>query len=267
MGSADPEGQVVTPNVVAVTPIRNRDWMVLSHIDSLCDQHARLAAAFYLTGDNEDATLSALRREARAPSGFVHVEEFNTNSPHWSRDRPGEKYTGDDHASLSRVYNRMVDRALERFPDATHLWLVDSDVLPEPGCLERLLEADKDVIAAVVRHSKTAFNFMTGEQDGEPRRGSEAAWLDSSREMMRHPQIRRVLIPATFLSCCVLYRRAVLENPAHRFAPHPRSHDFPMQAALRASGLDLWVHPLARAEHVMEEPVSPRMTPASSGTS
>ena len=36
------------------------------------------------------------------------------------------------------------------WPQATHLWVVDSDILPAPDCLEKLLEVDQPVVGAYV---------------------------------------------------------------------------------------------------------------------
>lgn len=255
------------PCVVALCPIRNRRWILHRHINALRAQTVP-PRIFYLEGDSTDGTKERLAELAE--EGMCGVATLDTGSPFWRRD--GEiRYSGDQHASLSHVYNALLDEGLYRFSPVSHFWLLDSDVLPEEGCLEELLRADKDVVAAVVEHSRGVFNFMVGERDGEPRRQNEATALGWFRGDCDGPQYGAPF-PATFVSCCVLYRREVLELPrvpcgdeydpplhsrevlrVPRFAPHPRSHDFPWVADLKRAGHELWVAPRAKAEHVMEE--------------
>lgn len=259
----------MSPFVVMGCPIRNRAWMVPAHVEAIQRQataDARLAL-FYVEGDSTDNTVEVLG-EARdiwagthRPVEFIH---FNTGFPGWRRS--GEpRYSMNNHANLALAYNKVIDEALIEYPTMTHLWLVDSDVTPAPDALERLLAADKDVVAAIVLNSPGTYNFMLGMQGGEPwRAGSE----------MDHPP---ELFEATGVTACVLYRREVLAGHGigaldrhdgfgmaaglPRFAPHPRSHDFRMMAALRAAGITTWVEPRAKAAHYFhgpgEEPLIP----------
>jgi GT2 family glycosyltransferase len=256
------------PIVVSVTPARNRAWIIREHVAALRAQTRPPDGMIYVTGDNEDSTEGDVRRLQRDPATwspekrcydpFLRVAQFRTGSPHWSRDIEGQKYTGDDHASLARVYNRCLDEALAITPEATHVWLLDSDVIPGPNVLELLLAADKDLVSAVVRNSPGALNFMAGHAG------------QTSLSGVKHPEPWRtgyehIVVDAkpgpfvvSFLSACTLIRREVLEYDRDylrvRFAAHPRSHDFPFCATAREAGFSLWIEPRARTAHYFHGP-------------
>lgn len=248
------------PFVVVACPIRNRAWMVERHINGLLSQSGPPRRLLYVTGDNADDTEERLRDPAVGfcGPGEVEVLRYDTGCPAWHRS--GEpRYSLNDHANLARVYNYCIDKALELWPGATHVWMIDSDIVPEPDVLELLIDANVDAVAPIVPLGKAAWNFMLGYQFRVPQRdGSEAGRLLWDRPF-----------PAPFVCASVLYRREVLdyvdedsaafdeERALVRFAPHPRSHDFPMQAALRAAGFQAWVEPRARCSHYMEEGKEP----------
>lgn len=230
---------------------------------ALDEQDVRPLDAIYVTGDNEDDTAPVLLTGTEY--WWPRVHHFNTGCPAWARD--GEpRYSLNDHANLAVVYNRCLDLALEGWPDATHVWMIDSDVIPDPDVLELLLAAGKPLVSAVVPLGKQAWNFMCGMEDGEPRRtGFEGRLLQAEEPM-----------PVQFLAACTLIRRGVLEAgkddpcfatdlrtgegiylPKVRFAPHPRSHDFPFCAAARAAGYGLWLEPRARCSHYMKQGEEP----------
>lgn len=255
------------PFVVCACPIRNRAWIAARHAAAVMTQTRPPNRLLYVTGDNEDDTEEALRALYAAYDEEIQVDRFDTGCPGWARD--GEpRYSINDHAALAAVYNRCIDQALERWPMLTHLWMIDSDILPDSNVLELLLEADKAIISAVVRNSPGAWNFMRGVRaDREPQRSQD----DETALQRRDKAPFRV----TFLSACTLFRREVLvgevierwdgpvgvgepgwrdERKPARYAPDPRSHDFGLVASAKAAGYSLWVHPLARTLHFFHGP-------------
>jgi GT2 family glycosyltransferase len=280
--------------VVAGCPARQRAWVLPAWLAALGGQARRPEAVFVLVNVSDDGseglgeiggTYPILPpREGRAvtvswsrrddPDSWSGdrmftvskpiVERYDTGHPHYER---GSGYTVDHHANLASVRNRWIERALAQWPQATHLWMVDSDVLPEPDCRELLLAADKDVVAAPVRNGENAWNFMrlSDLSTSEPRR-SPADEMALSQET-----------PAavTLLGACTLVRRAVLDTwvgvdpavgvdvphqppqPLVRFASHPRGEDLAFCAAARAAGYQLWVEPRARCAHWMDPDKEP----------
>lgn len=242
------------PFVVAGCPVRNRGWIVEDHADALTDQSTLPPPnrIFYLVNDCEedDLTEDTLGQLVYEGRDWISFEVFNTGHPGWHRGSredgwktgPHPTYHEDNCANNARVRNRWIERALKLWPQATHLWSVDSDVLPKKDCLERLLAADKDIVAAVVRNGERAYNFMLDWIDFEPARtGHEADAVAGDAPF-----------PVSLLGACVLIRREVLvREPLVRFAAHPRGEDFPFCEAARLAGYQLWVEPRARTEHWM----------------
>ena len=239
--------------VAALTPIRNRAWILDRHVQAFQAQTKPPLWHLYTTGDNEDETLERLRNHCHGfsdPDPLIDVDIFDTGCPAWHRSKE-PRYSLNDHANLAVVYNHLIDEGLHLFPRSTHFWFVDSDVLPEPGCLEALLEAGEPVCGAVVEHSPGVYSFIVGEAgDGDPARSP------SDAEVASH---NTGVFEVGLVSCCVLYERRVLEakdhngQHLHRFAPHPRSHDFPMMESIREVDELPVVEVRARATHVMEE--------------
>lgn len=266
----------VEPFVVACCPIRNRAWAVMKLYDALWGQGRPPERLLFVEGDSEDRTrdeilgLIADIDQVPGPVGppGVYLRRFDTGCPGWSRDG-NPRYSINDHEALARVYNECIDEALRRWTEATHIWMIDSDVEPAPDVLALLLAAEKDVVAAALQNSPGAWNFTLGYGDskrfGQPapfRTGEEAtaiAFAESDAQIGLGAPMQ-----VTLVSACVLYRREVLERletwdeltdgttvhrPRCRFAPDPRSHDFGMMRALRAAGIQPWVEPRARCAH------------------
>ena len=80
--------------------------------------------------------------------------------------------------NMSKVRNHWIDEALKRWPQATHFWMVDSDVLPNRDVLQLLLDAKEPIIGGIVRHGENAYSFMQKWVDQQPRRsGQERSFL------------------------------------------------------------------------------------------
>jgi GT2 family glycosyltransferase len=245
------------PFIVAGGPVRNRGWIIGRHLDSLAAQTVAPGAIFHLLNDSSDETEAVYQGSEWADC----YEVFNTGHPGWSRGTRASGWretddgtllrNADAYANLARVRNRWIDRALKYHPQATHLWSVDSDVLPDPDVLEKLLTADEAVVAAVVRNSERTYNFMQNYEYGEPQRSG-----------MEDSYVRNVSPEATFevtlLGACVLIRREVVSDRdwgAHcRFGPHPIGEDVPFCQAAQAAGFKLWLEPRARTRHFMDGP-------------
>lgn len=252
------------PYVVAGCPVRNRAWIIERHVAAVKEQAPR-PTCFYLVNDSDDRTEQFLYE--CMPGALDDYEVFDTN--HQGYTRTGEhRYHDDQHANLASLRNHWIERALELYPQASHLWMVDSDVVPDPDCLEKLLAADKDIVAGVVRNGDGAWNFMTvselvhGVGDVPTRTRVDEVNLHHETDPFE----------VSLLGACVLVKREVLERktqekaeffdatifyqpsvPAVRFWSHPRGEDFTWCSAAKAAGFDLWLQPLARTMHWMSE--------------
>lgn len=224
--------------VVAACPAKNRGWILPTWLESTRRQTRPPDAQYVLLNDCTDDSSSVIDRSR------VDVEVINTGDPGWDRVEP--RYS---IANIAQLRNSMIDRVLALYPDMTHLWSVDSDVEPEPDCLELLLEADEPLVAAPVRNGDEVYNFMRGGWglDGARRDGFEK-WMV---ETMATP------FPVTITGACVLIAREILDEGI-RYEDHPQGEDvgFHLQLDRRRSRKPWvtwppWVQPLARTRHHM----------------
>lgn len=219
------------PFIVAGGIVRNRAWILPRHLDAVRRNAPR--ELFYVTGDNTDLTAEILV-DAGA---WVHLRP--TGFPGYRRD--GEpRYSSENMVPLRNIW---LEQALDIWPKLTHLWVVDSDVLPAPDCLEKLLAEDLPVVAAFVplQDGKTpiamaGWNHIADRAD---RRGDEAAF--------------RLPFLCTLIGGCYLIRRDAIDAGL-RWAPHPQGEDGGFGDKARELGIPLWCEPRAITEHVMKEP-------------
>lgn len=220
--------------VVAGSPVRNRAWIVGRSIHGL-----RAAGAnefFYLVNDCEDDTEDVLWQEG------ADFKVLNTGEPGWHRGNRKKGWHGDmryQFDNLAKVRNAWREHLLEFYPEATHYWSCDSDIVPDADCLQYLLDADKPCIGARIPSGQVSFNFMLGRDDEGPRRNRE-----------EHEYVKRKEpFEVTLTGACMLIRRDVLESVQWDY--HQRGEDIPFSEACTKLGYGPWLHPLARGTHYM----------------
>lgn len=228
--------------VVAGTIVRNRGWILPRHLGAVdgCGPDEM----FYLTGDNEDDTegalLAARRCHGLAPRSTLSVLSYDSGFPGWRRDGT-PRYSSHNMAFLRNAWART---ALALYPQATHLWVVDSDVIPELDCLIKLLNLDKPVVAAhVPLMDGVTPIWMEGwrrSNDLPMRSGSEKERTDPQR--------------CTLVGGCYLIRRDAWDAGL-RWSPTDISEDGGFACSARDLGIEMWAHPGARTQHLMKEPV------------
>lgn len=220
--------------VVAGTIVRNRDWCLPQHLDAVISNLNLGDDLLYLTGDNEDSTTAVL-------SGYwVEFFVHDTGHPGYKRDPGPFRY---DAANMALLRNLWAEEAIKRWPDLTHLWVVDSDVITELDCLSKLLSLDKPVVAAhVPLMDGVTPIWMEGwniHADLPRRTGRE-------REQFS-PR------PCTLVGGCYLIRRDAWDAGL-RWSPTEISEDGGFARSARELGIEMWAHPGARTQHLMKEP-------------
>lgn len=236
------------PFVVAGGIVRNRAWILRRHLSAVAACGPQ--KMFYVTGDNADTTEQILNGMHFAiignpllpPEYLVH----DTGEPGYTRDgSDGPRYRS-THMAAER--NLWAAEALKRWPQATHLWVVDSDVLPEPDVLEKLLAVDQPIVGAWVPGCTpaTGWNALEGRA---ARTGAE--------DRFRLPFIATMLGGCYLVKRCVFYcpfERGV--SPAYDFVgpwrEHPQGEDGGFGDAVREMGFLMWADPAARCTHLME---------------
>lgn len=217
------------PFVVAGGIVRNRAWILPWHL-----AHVRSnlpALLYYLTGDNEDDTEEVLKLDGNDMNVPSFFSRHDTGFAGWRRD--GEpRYSSEVMAGERNLW---LKTAVERWPNLTHLWVVDSDVLPHLDCLEKLLAVDRPVVGAWVPGCTPTEGWDNGT--GQARR--------TGAEGRRESTFR-----ATMLGGCYLIRRDAIDAGV-RWAAHPQGEDGGFGDSCRALGIDMWACPEARCGHVM----------------
>lgn len=220
----------VKPFVVAGGIVRNRDWVLEESI--LAIRANAIDALYYVTGDNVDNTQKIL-----LDNGIQHTV-VNTGFPGYRR--------GEYHSSNMGFLRQLwVQNVMAVFPQATHLWSVDSDVIVPSNALENLLSHDKDVIAGyvpVANNTIPIHMFGWAEEDGHPMRTGEERHISS--------QIRR----CSLVGACVLMKRKTIEPLMPVYGVDGQGEDGFFAKRMRECGIEQWVDPVVITEHRMQEP-------------
>lgn len=210
--------------------VRNRDWVIDDHVEAL--RKNRVDALFYVEGDSFDHTKEALERNK------VEFVTVNTGYSGWRR--------GTYHSSnMGMLRNLWIYHALEFYPEATHLWSVDSDVIVPENALSNLLSHNKDIIAAYVPVSNGKMPihmFGWSDADNHPIRTGEEKHISS--------------IPrrCTLVGACVLMKRDTIEPIMPVYGEDGQGEDGFFAKKMRSSGVEQWVDPVVICEHRMNEP-------------
>lgn len=231
------------PYVVVCCPSRNRAWSLSDWYKSLAAQTRPPDAVYVLLNDNsaDDSMglLQSIQDSASLPdlewdhyflggSGFERVATETT-----------PRY---DINNLATLRNLMIANVLTTYPQATHLWSVDSDVAADPNVLDLLLSASQPIVAAVVRNSTgPVFNFGLGRDEFGPRRnGDEIGMLETADPFT-----------VTYTGACVLMTRKVAETVKYEY--HRRGEDVLWSQQAWGLGYGIFVHPLARTDHKQKD--------------
>jgi len=211
----------------------------------------------YLYGDCEDDTEAVLERYRKRPSLRLTFERFDTGCPTWRR---GE-YTSEN---MSLVRNEWVQQVLKEWPDVTHFWNVDSDVLPADDVLSRLLVVDKPVVGAyvpimdgvtpihMVAWKDGPFVEYESDMTGAPVGAARCVALGGSARRMGMEKTLTKPHRVTLLGGCYLIQREAIEAGLE-WGPHAQGEDGYFGDKCRELGLEMWVDPLAKCQHVMKE--------------
>lgn len=219
--------------IVAGGIVRNRAWILGDSLERIRHAYYQTMSywqPFYVTGDNEDGTEKILEAFC-FPRGYLR---YDTGFLGWHRT--GEpRYSSENMAPLRNLWG---EEAVRRWPQLTHLWVVDSDVLPAADVLSRLLALNRPIAGAWVPGCTPCEGWSS-----ERGRAVRSHWEERRGEPFR----------ATMLGGCYLIRRDAWDAGL-RWAPHPQGEDGGFGDSARKLGLEMWADPLARCEHVMEEP-------------
>ena len=244
------------PFVVAATIAKNRAWTLPRWCAALHAQTRPVDAVAVLlndcTDDSFDVAFASMFAE---PWNEIPRSCWTYNTGDKGNDRIAPRYS---IANLAYLRNTLISRVLEQWPQASHIWSVDSDLLPAPNVLALLLSADLPVVAAVVANNAqgTALNYMLGwrerlaGEDGERGTGYVKHVHRNGRE--RDVLARTEPVQVAMTGACVLVKREVLDAGVS-YADHPQGEDIAWSLDAQAKGFLLAVHPAARTRHTQAD--------------
>jgi hypothetical protein len=230
------------PKIVIGCPIRNRAWALPKYLKALLDLDYSNKVFLYLENDSNDSTLPILQ-EFATNEWLAQVFSESFAGPGHSR---GE-YNQDGYAHLAALRNRFLDFFLET--DGNYLLSIDSDVIPPPETVKRLLGLmdGKTIAGAALCNvagqkldGHTPGNFMI-EQDGQ----------------IVHPDpypLSGVMDVAVIGACYMIPRQAIMDGV--RYSANPQGEDIPWCLSAKEKGYSVKVVLDLVCDHRMIEPNS-----------
>lgn len=217
--------------IVAGGPVRNRDWIIDRHLNAVYRNGIR--DALYLFNNSSDRTAEYLYR-ARWPS----VAEYTKSVPTDEQVTP----RGYNSTTLSFLRNIWAQQAIQKWPQATHLWVVDSDILPDPDCLKYLLCVEADIVGAYVpiMDGVTPIH-MEGWNEEEQRA------YRTKLEKTRTTPHSVYLVGGCYLVKTNAFKKGLIWQPGEQ------GEDQGFANKARELGLTMMVHPHAKTKHIMSK--------------
>lgn len=213
------------PRIVIGCPARNRAWALPAYLKALLDLDYPNKAFLFLENDSTDNTLAILEafQDSCTDQAWV-TRAVPSNATGWRR---GE-YNADGYAHLAALRNRFLDLFLET--DGDYLLSIDSDVIPPPDTVRRLLELmDGQTIAGAALcnvagqklDGHTPGNFMVMDGNG----------------LIRHPDSYSLIgtVDVAVIGACYMIPRQVIVDGV-RYSAHPQGEDIPFCESAAAKG-------------------------------
>ena len=111
----------VVPRVIAVVPTYNRKVMVAQVIDAILSQSTPVARTILIDNGSIDGTGEFLHESGYLSDSRLEYLRLETNT------------------GFSGAFHYGIEQAMAHLPD--WIWALDDDALPDPRCVENLLEA------------------------------------------------------------------------------------------------------------------------------
>lgn len=258
----------VARRVLVGSPVRQTPAILRLFLESLRRiERSRIDLDFCFVDDNEDPESSALLERFKAEVPGVDVERPTGAPQTGGAQEPDQAAHLWDSGRIDRVAwlkDRMIARARSEGYD--FLFLIDSDVLVEPGTIEHLAAQEKDIIAEVywTRWEPTdpplPQVWLRDQYDLQMRSagGAGETKTDVDRrvglflDMLRRPGV----YPVGGLGACTLVgARALARGVSFRPVPNVSFRGEDRHFCVRAAALDLglWADTHLPAFHVYRE--------------
>lgn len=213
-------------------PVRNRAWILpqyLQYLATLIYPPEQIEYCFVIN-DSQDETEAILQEFAR---------RFPVRLLYDNSSRPGGWQRGFYQFSrLAELRNRLLNEFLQS--DCEYLFSVDSDILVPPNCLQQLLQADKDVVAALV---------CNGAEIGDDQFYNVFTLTDDHLQPIRNfPRDR--LFPVDCTGAAYLIKRRVI-GAGVRYNSSWGPEDIGFCRQVKEYGFSIYCHGAIECVHVM----------------
>lgn len=223
-------------NILIACPIRNRAWILLDYLQGLynLDYPKDKIAFHFILNDSSDKSKEILqdwKEVVEKEYRYVHISEVNFGyPPDWGEDRKNNKLNrvSKTYKTLSVLRNLILDSAWLDMK-ADYLFSVDSDILVNPDVLNKLIETEKDIVAALVRNGKNAYNFLP-----------------------RIPCIPDRIFEVDTIGAVILIARKVFENKKIRYSVERTGEDEGFCLTAKRQGFNSYVLPELQ-RHIMDK--------------
>lgn len=214
-------------------PVRNRAWILpdyLQHLRALKYPQEQIEYCFVIN-DSLDETEAILTAFARW---------FPTRLLYDNSSRPGGWERGHYQFSrLAELRNLLLEEFLRSPCD--HLFSVDSDILVPPDCLQALMQADQDIVSALV---------CNGRQIGDDQFYNVFRLIDNQVKPIRDfPRDR--LFPVDCTGAAYLIKRRVI-SAGVRYNSQWGPEDIGFCKEAKTHGFSIFCQGTVECSHIME---------------
>lgn len=221
------------PQVMIGCPVRNRGWILpryLQHLTALNYPQEQIEYCFVINDSIDDTESILLEFTRRFPTRLLHKNS----------SRPGGWERGFYQFSrLAELRNRMLEEFLQSPCD--YLFSVDSDILVPPNCLGLLMQADEDVVSALV---------CNGEEIGDNRFYNVFNLAEDHLQPIRDfPRDR--LFPVECTGAAYLLKRRVI-SAGVRYNSRWGPEDIGFCQGAREQGFTIYCHGAIECRHIMK---------------
>lgn len=155
--------------ILITAPVRNREWILEDYLKALQEldfDKESLAFHFILNDsvDNSKDILTKFKYTKRMEYRYIRLSEVNFEAPKDLGEEGQGRESGIDrdkstHPILAILRNLTLDFA--RMDKADYLFSVDSDIIVKPDILNKLIEANKAIVAGLISNgNNNDFNFL-----------------------------------------------------------------------------------------------------------
>jgi glycosyltransferase involved in cell wall biosynthesis len=225
--------------VMIGAPIRNRAWILpqyLKHIYNLNYPKEQIILCFIIN-DSTDESLSILKQFQCDHSKEYKAIMIIFRTLNQVEDARVAHIRKQIYHSLAKLRNELLDIA--KAMNVEYLFSIDSDILVPSDALTKLMNDDKDIVAAQIWNdvSKTFPNILLDDKHG------------SFRHYLKFP--KKSLFRCDVTGAVYLLKKKVFDT---RYGYHNQGEDVAFCIDAKKKGFEIWADSNVYCDHLMSKP-------------